>query len=100
MSTEMVRKQIYLKKQQNSQLKKLSLSRGISEAELIRQAIEREAISGTGHYPPGDQTAWQELIAYLERRWSETGKGRPYKWQRADLYDERESRWLRDRDDQ
>jgi hypothetical protein len=100
MTTEMIRKQIYLKKQHNSLLKKLSQARGISEAEFIRQAIEREAASGTGHYPPSDQAAWQELVVYLERRMSGTNQGRPYKWQRADLYDERESRWLRDKEDQ
>ena len=42
MTTQMVRKQIYIQKRQEALLKRLSQARGLSQAEIIRQAIERE----------------------------------------------------------
>jgi len=41
--SNMVRKQIYINRRQQALLKRLSEQRGISEAEIIRQAIDREA---------------------------------------------------------
>ena len=38
--TQMLRKQIYIPKRQQVQLKRLAKARGVSEAEVIRQAIE------------------------------------------------------------
>ena len=40
--THMLRKQIYIPKRQQVILKRLAKARGLSEAEIIRQAIERE----------------------------------------------------------
>ena len=40
---QMIRKQVYIQRQQEAALKRLSKSRGLSEAELIRQAIDRQA---------------------------------------------------------
>jgi hypothetical protein len=42
-----VRKQIYIQKRQDALLKRLDQARGLSEAEIIRQAIERE-VAGEG----------------------------------------------------
>jgi len=48
----MVRKQVYIHQRQEATLKRLARQRGLSEAEIIRQAIDREAaaslIIGTG----------------------------------------------------
>ena len=41
---QMVRKQIYIQERQGQLLRRISKARGVSEAELIRQAIERETI--------------------------------------------------------
>ena len=43
---EMVRKQIYIQEHHERLLKRISKARGVSEAELIRQAIERETVGG------------------------------------------------------
>lgn len=67
MATNMVRKQIYIQKRQEALLKRLSQARGLSEAEIIRQAIERE-VAGSAGQPPAGHSAWQELIAFLEER--------------------------------
>lgn len=40
---QMVRKQLYLKKEQDALLKYLAKQRGISEAEVVREALERLA---------------------------------------------------------
>lgn len=98
MTTQMVRKQIYIQKRQEVLLKRLAKARGLSEAEIIRQAIEREA-SGV---PPRsvllDRNAWQELINFVEARQISGESGKPYRWNREEIYSERESRWLRDRE--
>ena len=95
MTTQMVRKQIYIHKRQDILLKRISKVRGVSEAEVIRQAIERE-ITGTVSQPlPADRQAWEQVLAFLERRKS-LGSGEAYQWNRQDAYEERESHWIRD----
>ncbi|MBN2547726.1 MAG: hypothetical protein JXB15_01105 [Anaerolineales bacterium] len=97
MTTNMVRKQIYIYKRQDILLKRLSQTRGVSEAELIRQAIESEL--GGAHSQPvaADRTAWNELLAFWQERRALGKTGEPYRWNREEIYAERESRWLRDR---
>jgi hypothetical protein len=91
----MIRKQVYIQKRQEILLKRISKVRGVSEAEVIRQAIERE-ISGTGSQPlSADRQAWEQVLAFLESRKS-LGSGEAYHWNRQDAYEERESRWIRD----
>ena len=43
MGEVMIRKQLYLPKRLNQFLKRAARQRGISESEVIRQALEREA---------------------------------------------------------
>jgi len=96
MTTQMIRKQIYIQRRQDILLKRISKVRGVSEAEVIRQAIERE-ISGTVSQPLlADRQAWEQVLAFLEIRKS-LGSGEAYQWNRQDAYGERESRWIRDR---
>ena len=95
MSDMMVRKQIYLPRRQNQLLKRLAKQRGVSEAEVIRQALEREAQSEA---PAGrdSQQALAEIVAFARslRQRSDLMEGEPYRWNRAELYAERENRWL------
>jgi hypothetical protein len=96
----MVRKQIYIYKRQDALLKRLSKARGLSEAEIIRDAlehaIEREVAGVPAQPASADPSAWQELVAFLEARQSAAAGGQPYRWDRDEIYDGRESRWLRD----
>ena len=73
MSERMVRKQIYLPRRQNLTLKRLAKQRGISEAEAL-----------------------DKIFAYAEslRKRPEFMRGKPYKFNRDELYEERESRWV------
>ena len=40
--SQMVRKQIYIQKSQEERLKKVAEARGVSEAEIIRRALDNE----------------------------------------------------------
>ena len=54
---QMIRKQIYLKQTQQLLLARLAKVRGVSEAEVIRQAIEHEATGGHAQAVVSDATA-------------------------------------------
>jgi hypothetical protein len=87
---KMVRKRIYIQERQERLLKRISKARGVSEAELIRQAIERETIGGKPFLPVLDQAAWEKILSFIENRKSPRPSGRVYKWNRLDAYQERE----------
>jgi len=92
----MVRKQVYLEPRQDEWLKYLAKKRGVSEAELIRQAIDRQ-ISGTGGAVlPPDPAAWEQALQFmLELRKRGPLPGQQRTWTREDLYEERLSRYGR-----
>ena len=98
MSEHMVRKQIYLPRRQNLALRRIAKERGVSEAEVIRQALEREADvkATTGRSGTG---SWFEILRFVHERWeSATPASKPVEWGRQELYGERESRWLKEGD--
>jgi hypothetical protein len=72
----------------------------VSEAEIIRQAIEHETGGVPAQPIAADRSAWQELVIFLESRHATVAGHRPYRWKREDIYTERESRWLRDREEE
>lgn len=95
MSESMVRKQIYLRRRQNQLLKRLAKQRGISEAEVIRQALERE--TQMNRPLRGDsKSALDEIIAFARslRERPELKLAEPLRWNRDAIYAEREQRWL------
>ena len=91
--SEMIRKQMYIQKRQGRLLKQLSRARGVSEAEIIRQAIERETAGERCPLPAPDPEAWQEILRFVEDRKAPGSRGRPYRWTRQDAYREREKRF-------
>ena len=100
MTTQMVRKQIYIQKRQAALLKRLSQARGLSEAEIIRQAIEHE-IAGVPAQPVlGDLSAMDDFTRLALSKRTPGTKAEPYRWNREEIYPERESRWLRERDEE
>ena len=93
--TQMVRKQIYIDKRQKAQLKRAAKARGTSEAELIRQAIDRQ-LAGGGVGLPYDVAAWERAVALMRSLQAQgTLSNRRRSWTRDELYDERESRYGR-----
>jgi hypothetical protein len=81
----MVRKQIYLRSDQDAWLKRLALETGLSEAELIRQALDRRL---RGLPRPGrNLAAWEAEMAYLRQLDDEPVAPGGRSWKRDDLYD-------------
>jgi len=91
----MVRKQIYIEERHERLLKRISKARGVSEAELIRQAIERETIGGKPLLLAPDQAAWDEILRFVKNRKSLHPGGRPYRWNRLNAYEGRAKRFTR-----
>jgi hypothetical protein len=92
---QMVRKQIYIQKSQEERLKKIAEARGVSEAEIIRRALENE-LRRAGYRLAYDQDAWKRLEAAIQ----EMDKLPPVSqkkrdWKREDLYEERMKRYDR-----
>jgi len=95
--SKMVRKQIYIQKRQNALLKRVAEARQTSEAEIIRQAIERELNGGNARQAPDSEAAWAKAYAFmLSLREKGPLGNRPRDWKRNDLYEERLSRYDRD----
>lgn len=94
--TQMIRKQIYIARRQEAQLKQLARSQGVSEAEVIRQALDDRVARGQGRQKATDPTAWADIVKFIaKRRSAERVLQRPRDWKREDLYEERLSRYDR-----
>ncbi len=63
--TTKVRKQIYLDSHQDALLKSLASELKVTEAEIIRQAIDRYA--RLLRFPRQDLSAWEEEKAFITR---------------------------------
>jgi len=90
----MVRKQIYIPKRQQRLLKQLARSRGLSEAEIIRQAIDAHVSGGSTSGQP-DSEAWEKAYRFMLSLKSRGPLKASRDWKREDLYEERLSRYGR-----
>ena len=91
----MVRKQVYIEKRQDYALKRAARRRGVTEAEVVREALDlRSRHSGVGMAP--DRAAWLSFrrFALRERRKGRLAT-RARAWTRDELYEERIGRWTR-----
>jgi predicted DNA-binding protein len=96
---QMIRKQIYIQKSQEERLKKVAEERGVSEAEIIRRALENELRQMNVYRPAYDREAWKRVVAF----WEELDQRGPVEprvrdWKREDLYEERMKRYDRHSD--
>ncbi len=94
--THMVRKQIYIPKRQQSLLKRRARARGVSEAALIREAIEDNLHGKTAWLVQPDPKAWARALQFmksLQAMGPLTNQRRT--WKREDAYEERLSRYER-----
>ncbi len=93
--TQLVRKQIYILKRQEALLKRKAKTVGISEAELIRQAIDHN-LEGGGQRPfRRDPEAWEKAYKFMLSRQVRGATTEPYRWKREDAYEERFRRYDR-----
>jgi hypothetical protein len=88
--SEMVRKQFYIHKRHQLLLRKLAQAKGVSEAEIIRQAIEHEAAGTERQHVAPDRSAWEEVINTVKVRMKLESQTIPYHWDRQDAYQERD----------
>ncbi len=87
---QMIRKQIYLPRRQHLLLKRLARARGVSEAEVIRQALAQHMRGGAAESMPPDPEAWAQAKALMQSLLSQGPlHRRAHRWTRDELYDER-----------
>jgi len=82
----MVRKQVYIEPRQEELLKQWAEESGKSEAEIVRQALDRWLV--TQQRRREAEAAWAEERAFIESRIAEGPVAGERSWTRADLYEE------------
>ena len=93
----MIRKQIYLEPEHNRLLKELADQQRISEAQVIRRALEQQTSAPRPSGP--DLLAWRAELDFIRERSRQFSRGRRKRrqWKREDLYQDRLSRYARNR---
>ncbi len=95
---QMIRKQVYLEARQDRTLKRQARRRGVTEAEIIREALDRTARSGpTVHSSGGyDADAARRAVMFMRSLAKRPTKGKRGRgWSRDDLYEDRIGRWAK-----
>lgn len=87
--THMVRKQIQISRRQQALLKRLAGARGVSEAEVVRQAIDREDDRSNHADSDAATIALQAFVDFARSRRQLKLTGEPYRWNREEIYEER-----------
>ena len=90
----MIRKQVYIEERHDRLLKLRARQRGVTEAEIIREALDRADVGGSRAGHLSDPAAGRKAISFmrsLARRHRKAPAGR--RWTRESLYDERIGRW-------
>ncbi|MBW4588399.1 ribbon-helix-helix domain-containing protein [Aetokthonos hydrillicola Thurmond2011] len=80
-----IRKQIYIEPHQEHLLKTIAQQTGVSEAEIIRQAINLHIGNITD--PQTNIAAWESELAFINSRKNLTPLPGGRDWQREDLYE-------------
>lgn len=87
----MVRKQIYIYPHQEARLKAMAVAQLVSEADLIRQAVDaflgQPQSAGNDRLPP-DEAAWQEVLTFFAAVRERPLPSAPHRWTREEYYDE------------
>ncbi len=89
----MVRKQVYIESRQETTLKQQARNLGITEAEVIRRAIDRQMISV--RFGAKDLKAWEREKAFITKRMAKGRTSGGRQWKREDAYEERLMRYGR-----
>lgn len=89
----MVRKQVYIEREQEAHLKRLARDLGVRESELIRRGIAQLSRGAPGAYL--DRSAWEAELAFIHERARIPALGRDRGWTREGLYAERLERLSR-----
>jgi hypothetical protein len=90
---QMIRKQVYIEPIQDANLKKQANRLGITEAEVIRRAIDRQMAFGV--LGVRDLAAWEKEKAFITERMAGKPLARSRKFSREEAYEERLGRYGR-----
>jgi hypothetical protein len=90
---QMIRKQVYIEPRQDAVLKRLAQTLGLTEAEIIRRAIDRQ----TAAVPTGvrDLAAWEREKSFIAERMAAGPVSSTRRWRREEIYEERLARYGR-----
>ncbi len=80
----MIRKQVYIEPRQDQLLKAVAKELGMTEAEFVRQSIDRGLASMAGLRP--DPTAWKAAERYILGRMRKGPVEQKRRWTRDELY--------------
>lgn len=80
----MIRKQVYIEPRQERLLKERARKYRVTEADLIRQAIDRGLERTTLRAP--DPEAWNAIERFVARRRTRRARQSRRTWRREDLY--------------
>lgn len=84
--SDLVRKQVYITRDQDKLLKKKADEMGVTEAELVREALDSQADKIP--YPHRAAEKWQEELRFIRDRISIKQDSHDRRtWKREDLYD-------------
>jgi hypothetical protein len=89
----MIRKQIYIESRQDNSLKKHARDLGVTEAEVIRRAIDRQMTSV--RLGIRDLKAWEREKNFITKRMAKGRAPGRRQWKREDAYEERLMRYGR-----
>lgn len=92
----MVRKQVYIEKRQDEALKRAARRRGVTEAELVREALDLRSRDSRVVVAP-DREAWLSFERFVLRELKKKGPlpARGRSWSRDELYEDRIGRWTK-----
>jgi len=92
----MIRKQLYLDERHERMLKQRAEEQGLSEAELVRRALDLLLSRGEGGepVPSSRREALEELLARADAAAAE-GDNSAWRFDRDEIYAEREDRFVR-----
>ncbi len=80
-----VRKQVYIEPHQEALLKRLAAELGVTEAEIIRRAID--AHMRVWRFPRRNLAAWEKERAFIENLIHQGPVAGRRTWQREDLHE-------------
>ena len=92
----MIRKQVYLEPRHDRMLKRRASQRGVTEAELIREALDSVEMSTLPGRREVDASSGRKALAFMRSlSASHPGTFRRRTWTRESLYEERTGRWTK-----
>jgi hypothetical protein len=92
----MIRKQVYIEQRHDQMLKRRASQRGVTEAELIREALDSIETGAAVRRREVDAAAARKALAFMRSlSVSRRGEGQGRGWTRESLYEDRIGRWTK-----